>query len=252
MKQFDKIFTTIENNANIIIIGNLASRFGIAIVPLLARMLHHIKGKEIFSFVIMPFEFEKNKLFHSSIALSFVTNFSKSTIVIDNNSFFKNNPETSFPECYRITNSAIRDIIVSFYKKGFPSDFNIIATSKESEKIEDTFYSSMSMLNDIKITNIEKTFMFIYPAKEKIDKIDNIIKTVEKIIDNAENETAIVSNTNNLSKIHIVSKTNNQIFSLYDPLSQLIPKDRTLDFDPEINQHIKEIAFLPDIETKIF
>jgi hypothetical protein len=110
----------------------------------------------------------------------------------------------------------------------------------------------MSMLNDIKITNIEKTFIFIYPAKEKVDKIDNIVETIGKIIDKAEKETTIISNANKLSKMHLVGKTNNLIFSYYDPLNQFISKENVLDFEPEINQNIREISFLHDIETQIF
>ncbi|MGN6821374.1 MAG: hypothetical protein ACTHJ7_01135 [Candidatus Nitrosocosmicus sp.] len=251
INQFNKISEIINNYTNIIIIGNLASKFGIAICPLLANILNYQKEKEIFSFVIMPFGFEKDKMFFSSVALSFITNFSNSTIIVDNNSFFKNNPEVSFPECYRITNNAIKDVIISACKKGFPDSFNIISTSKESEKIENVFYSSMSMLKDTKIANIEKTSIFIYPAKENIDKIDNIIKTVEKIIDKAEKETTIVTSSK-LSKIHLVSKTSNWMFSSYDPLNQFISKDKMLDYEPEINQNIKEISFLEDIETKAF
>jgi cell division protein FtsZ len=252
IQQFNNIISITDNYAHIIIIGNLASKFGIAVVPLLAKILYNEYRKEIFSFVIMPFGFEKDKIYQSSVALSFTTKFSNSTIVIDNNSFLKNNPEISFSECYRITNNAIKDVITISSKKGYPSNFNIISTSKESEKIEDAFYNSMSMLNDIKTANIEKAFVFVYPGKEKVDKIDTIIETIGKIIDNAEKETTIVSNANKLSKMHLVGKTNNLIFSYYDPLNQFISKENTLDFEPEINQNIKEISFLNDIETQVF
>ena len=253
INQQDKILALIDKYHNIIIIGNLASRFGIAIIPILTNILHQNKEKEIFSFVIMPFGFEKNKIFQSGVSLSFTNDFSNSTIVVDNNSFFNNNPELSIPECYRITNNAIKDIIISYCKRGFPSEVNMLATSKESEKIEHAFSSSVSMLNDINLKTIEKTFMIIYPAKEKIDKIDSIIKTIEKITENPENEVNIITdgNNNNFSKIHLVTKTNSLIFSLYDPLNKIISKDKILDFEPEINCNIKEISYLPDIEANL-
>ncbi len=59
----------------------------------------------------MPFGFEKNKIFQSGVSLSFTTKFSNSTVVVDNNSFFKNNPELSIPECYKIKNNVIKNII---------------------------------------------------------------------------------------------------------------------------------------------
>lgn len=248
-EQIDKISAIVKNYNNILIIGNLASKFGIAIIPLLTNILK-IGGKEIFSFVIMPFGFEKRKIFHSGVSLSFINNYSKSTVIIDNNSFLKNNPELSFPECFRITNNAIKDIIISSYHKGFPSEFNVIATCKESDNIEDVFSNSLAMFNNSNIETIKKSFMFIYPAKEKIDKIDSIIKTTERITNDIDNEIDIISNTDNLAKIHLLIQTNNSMFSSYDPLNQFIPPNNFLDFEPETNQNIKEISYLRNIETK--
>jgi cell division protein FtsZ len=248
-EHLDKISAIVENHNNILIIGNLASKFGIAIIPLLTNILK-IGGKEIFSFVIMPFGFEKRKIFLSGVSLSFINNYSKSTVIIDNNSFLKNNPELSFPECFRITNNAIKDIIISSYHKGFPSEFNVIATCKESDNIEDVFSNSLAMFNNSNIETIEKSFMFIYPAKEKIDKIDSIIKTTERITSDIDNEIDIISNTDNLAKIHLLIQTNNSMFSSYDPLNQFIPPNNFLDFEPETNQNIKEISYLRNIETK--
>jgi cell division protein FtsZ len=248
-EQIDKISAIFKNHNNILFIGNLASKFGIAIIPLLTNILK-IGGKEIFSFVIMPFGFEKRKIFLSGVSLSFINNYSKSTVIIDNNSFLKNNPELSFPECFRITNNAIKDIIISSYHKGFPSEFNVIATCKESDNIEDVFSNSLAMFNNSNIETIEKSFMFIYPAKEKIDKIDSIIKTTERITSDIDNEIDIISNTDNLAKIHLLIQTNNSMFSSYDPLNQFIPPNNFLDFEPETNQNIKEISYLRNIETK--
>jgi cell division protein FtsZ len=248
-EQIDKISAIVKNYNNILIIGNLASKFGIAIIPLLTNILK-IGGKEIFSFVIMPFGFEKRKIFLSGVSLSFINNYSKSTVIIDNNSFLKNNPELSFPECFRITNNAIKDIIISSYHKGFPSEFNVVATCKESDNIEDVFTNSLAMFNNSNIETIKKSFMFIYPAKEKIDKIDSIIKTTERITNDIDNEIDIISNADNLAKIHLLIQTNNSMFSSYDPLNQFIPPNNFLDFEPETNHNIKEISYLRNIETK--
>jgi cell division protein FtsZ len=250
LQDLDDIYSIINNYAKIIIIGNLASKLGIAIIPLLANILYKNGEKEIFSFVIMPFGFEKCKIFHSGVSLSFVSTYSNSTIIVDNNSFLKNNPELSFLECFRITNNAIRDIIISSYGRGFPGDFNIIATCKESGNIEEVFSNSLSMSNNSEIKTVEKTFMYIYPAKEKIDKIDSIIKTFERITNESDNEINIISNTDKLAKIHLMIKTNNSLFSSYDPLNQFIPIKNFLDFEPETNQDIQEISYLRNIEAK--
>ncbi len=250
LEQLDNLSAIVKNYNNIIIIGNLASKFGIAIIPLLTNILYKTGGKKIFSFVIMPFGFEKRKIFHSGVSLSFINNYSNSTVIIDNNSFFLNNPELSFPECFRITNNAIKDIVISSYDKGFPRDYNVIATCKESDNIEDVFSNSLAMFTNSNIKTIEKSFIFIYPAKEKIDKIDSIIKTIERITNESDNEINIISNADNLAKIHLMMQTNNLLFSSYDPLNQFIPASNFLDFEPETNQDIKGISYLKNIEAK--
>jgi cell division protein FtsZ len=250
MGNLDKILSIVSNYSNIIIIGNLASKFGIAIIPLLTNIVHNMEEKEIMSFVIMPFGFEKGRIFHSGVSLSFINNYSNSTVIVDNDSFLKNNPELSIPECFGITNNAIKDVITSSFGKGFPNDFNVIASCKESENIEEVFNNSVAMFNNSNIETIEKTFMYIYPAKEKIDKIDNIIKTVEKITNESENEISIITNTGDLTKIHLVVRTNDVLFSSYDPLNQFILNKNFLDFEPETNQNIKEISHLKNIEIK--
>jgi cell division protein FtsZ len=250
LKKIDRILEIVNNYTNIIIIGNLASKFGIAVMPKLTNILHTSGEKEIISFVIMPFGFEKCRIFHSGVSLSFINNYSNSTIIIDNNSFLKNNPELTIPECFRITNNAIKDVIITSVDKGFPNDFNVIATCKESDNIEDVFSNSLTMSNNSDIETIEKTFMYIYPAKEKIDKIDSIIKTVQKIIKESENEINIVSSSGNSTKIHLMVKTDNLLFSSYDPLNQFIPFNNFLDYEPETNQDIKELSYLQNIETK--
>jgi len=250
LEKIDKITSIVDTFSNIIIIGNLASKFGIAIIPILTNFLHQIGGKVIISFVIMPFGFEKRKIFHSGVSLSFINKYSNSTIIVDNNSFLKNNPDISIPECFKITNNAVKDIIITSYGKGFPNEFNVIATSKESNNIEEVFSKSFTMCNDSNIQKIEKTCMFIYPAKEKIDRIDSIIKTTEKITNYSDNEINIISNSGNLSKIHLMIKTTHSLFSSYDPLNQFISINNFLDFEPETNKIVKEISYLEDIEAK--
>ncbi len=250
LKKMDSIVEIVKNYSNIIIVGNLASKFGIAVMPKLTNILHTSREKEIISFVIMPFGFEKCRIFHSGVSLSFISSYSDSTVIIDNNSFLKNNPELSIPECFRITNNAIKDVIITSVDKGFPDNFNVIATCKESDNIEDVFSNSFTMFKNSNIEISEKTFMYIYPAKEKIEKIDNILKTVEKITYDSENEINIISNSGNLAKIHLIGKTDNLLFSSYDPLNQFISFNNFLDYEPETNQVIKELAHLQNIETK--
>jgi cell division protein FtsZ len=251
MEKLEKILPIINNFSNIIIIGNLASKFGSAIIPMLTNILHKFGDKIIISFVIMPFGFEKERIFHSGLSLSFINKYSNSTIVVDNNSFLKNNPELSIPECFKITNNAIKDIIFTSFDKGFPNEFNVIATSKESNCLEDAFSRTFTMSNNSKIQSVEKTSMFVYPAQEKIDSIDSVVKTAEKIANESDNEINLINGSGCLSKIHFMIKTTHLLFSSYDPINQFVSINNFLDYEPETNRKIQEISYLKDIEAKI-
>ena len=48
LENLDKIFEIVKNYSNIIIIGNLASKFGISIIPLLTNILHKTGEKRDF------------------------------------------------------------------------------------------------------------------------------------------------------------------------------------------------------------
>jgi hypothetical protein len=169
---------------------------------------------------------------------------------VDNNSFLKNNPELSIAECFKITNTAIKDIIFTSIDKGFPNEFNVIATSKESNSLDDVFSRTCAMSNNSKIQSVKKTSMFLYPAKESIDCIDSIVKTAEKIANGSDNEINLINGSGTLSKLHFMIKTTHLLFSSYDPLNQFVSINNFLDFEPEINKKIKEISHINDIEAK--
>ncbi len=246
--ELDNVYEIINNYNKIILIGNLGSKFGIAIIPILAKYLY-TNNREIFTFVIMPFGFEKNRIFHSGVSLSLINNYSNSTIIVDNESFLKNNPDISIPECFRITNNSIKDIIITSYRNGFPDNLNVISTCNESFKIDEAFTKSFAMSKISDSSKIEKAFVYIYPANEKIDKIDSIIKTIGALRGETDYDINIIPSSDSFTKIHLLTKTNNiSLFSAYDPLNQFISTENQLDFEPETNQVIKEISHLKNIE----
>ncbi len=247
-EKIEQIKKHLDKYSNILVIGNLASKFGIAVIPKLTSLIKS-ENKKLISIVIMPFEFEKNKIYQSGISLNFVSNYSNTTIIMDNQSFLRNNPNLTLLDCYKITNNAIKDITINSIEQEFPDNDSFIATSKGSENIEDVFIDSFSMLIDNSSTGIEKTFVYICPGKEKIDKIDNIIRTYEKISKSNDNDINLISQNSKISNIHFLVKTKKISILSYDPLHTLIDQNNLLDFEPETNKEIKELSHLRDIES---
>lgn len=250
MEVKDEILLKVNEYQSIIIVGNLASKFGSAVLPVLSQILKNKIKREIICLTILPFGFEKEKLFRCGVSLSFLCKFVNSVIVIDNNSIIRNGNDISIEQCYKMTNTAIVDIIVQSMDKSFPEKFNFVASNISTEGIKDAFIDTMAQLTQkIDINSIQKCSLYLYHPGEKISKMENVIETTNNLLSEAEQEVHILEEGNEITKCHILVKTNKDIISGYDPLNFLIPKKNILDFEPEIAMDDIHLPDFNDIES---
>ncbi|MFI5407293.1 MAG: hypothetical protein ACHQ1D_12385, partial [Nitrososphaerales archaeon] len=142
----DDILSKVNQYQSIIIVGNLASQFGSAVLPVLSQMLRNNMNRELICLTILPFGFEKEKLFRCGVSLSFLCKFVNSVIVIDNNAIIRNGNDISIEQCYKITNTAIVDIIVQSVTKSFPEKFNFVISNRSTKGIKNAFIETMAQL----------------------------------------------------------------------------------------------------------
>lgn len=109
------IRTSLKDYDTIIVIANLAGTAGTAIAPIVCREAKLSAADNVLSFAIMPFKFEKNRIFQAGVSLKRVRDLSNATI-IDNDALLDNNPELSSEECYEITNASVYELISSISK----------------------------------------------------------------------------------------------------------------------------------------
>lgn len=247
----DEILATIDKYDSLVIIGNLASKFGSAILPVLTQALKKEMVKEVICFVILPFGFEREKIFRCGVSLSFLTKYVDSLIVIDNNAFLTNNHDISIKECYKVTNTAIKDIIIRSLNKNFPDKFNLMASANSNTKsIKDAFIRSMAILTEsINPSYIQKCSIYVYNSFEKISTINSIMKTTSNLIEGSDHQVDIISEGNELARCHILLETNRDIISWYDPLNHLIPTSNILDFEPEVSVNNNQLSHFKNIES---
>ena len=246
----EDILSKVNQFQSIIIVGNLASKFGSAVLPVLSQMLKNNINREIICLTILPFGFEKEKLFRCGVSLSFLCKFVNSTIVIDNNAIIRNDNDISIEQCYNITNTAIVDIIVQSVTKSFPEKLNYVASNTSTKGLNNAFVETMAQLTQkIDISSIQKCSLYLYQPTEKISVMKNVIETANNILSEAEQEVNILEKGNDTPKCHILVKTNKDIISGYDPLNFLIPKKNILDFEPEIAMDDIQLPYFKDIES---
>ena len=225
-----EIKSKISQYSTIILMSNLAGKAGSAIAPVISEMCKEA-DKGLISFAIMPFKYEKERIFNSGITLKRIRENSQCTIVLDNDSLLESNPDLSPKACYSIANSAIMHVVKSLETTEISSETNILTTSKDGQSIEESLRDSLKMLYQNAPPNAVKNSMLYVAGGENIPVgVINSIKNISNGITNNSNSQISMSSSDESKVVMLSSVQTMTKFDNYDPLG-MIPKDQTLDWD---------------------
>ena len=225
-----EIKSKISQYSTIVLMSNLAGKAGSAIAPVVSEICKEA-GKGLISFVIMPFKYQKERIFNSGISLKRVRGNSQCTVVLDNDSLLESNPDLTAKTCYRIANSAIMHVVKSLETTEISSETNILTTSKDGQSMEDSLRDSLKMLYQNASPNTIKNSMLYVEGGENIPVgVINSIKNISSGITNESNSQINISSSDE-SKVVMVSSVQGMTkFDNYDPLG-MIPQDQTIDWE---------------------
>ena len=231
-KAMDKIRGKIFDYSSVIIFANLAGKAGCAISPLVASAAKE-EGKKVLSFAIMPFGFEKERIFLSGVSLKRLRASCDSTVVIDNDALLESNPDLTMSKCYEITHHAVMYVTTSLQKSSISNELSILSTSKDVSDVEISLRDSIKMLyEDAPPASVRKTMLYVFGSDNvSVGKINAIANTVSGIFN--ENNTSVSLATTQGNKAQVVMITSVEglgKFESYDPLGA-IPHENTLDWD---------------------
>ena len=225
-----EIKSKISQYSTIVLMTNLAGKAGSAIAPVVSEICKET-GKGLISFAVMPFKYEKEKIFNSGISLKRVRENSQCTIVLDNDSLLESNPDLTAKTCYNIANSAIMHVIKSLGTTEISSETNILTTSKDGQNMEDSLRDSLKMLYENAPPNAIKSSMLYVAGGENIPVgVINSIKNISSGITNKSNSQINMSSSDESRIVMLSSVQTMTKFDNYDPLG-MISQDQTLDWD---------------------
>ena len=225
-----EIKSKISQYSTIILMSNLAGKAGSAIAPVISEMCKEA-DKGLISFAVMPFKYEKERIFNSGIALKRVRENSQCTIVLDNDSLLESNPDLTSKACYNIANSAIMHVVKSLESSEISSETSILTTSKNGQSMEDSLRDSLKMLYENAPPNAIKSSMLYVTGGDNIPVgIINSIKNITSGITNEANSQISTSSSDESKVIMLSSVQGMTKFDNYDPLG-MIPQEQTLDWD---------------------
>jgi cell division protein FtsZ len=269
----DRIRSLVAGYHTILIIGNLAGKAGIALCPTICNLIRnqpfvsnqmsedtissfHSRPQsiprneiEVITFVIMPFKFEKSRIFDAGISLRRIRESSGAVVVIDNDAFLDNNPDLTISQCYDLTNQAIIDTISSFYQTEFNADLNLLSVGRpDRDSVSASAMDSLAMLLDnADIESVRRTLVYVMGGDRiSVGAMNGLVNTVQSIFkkDNLSDVNLMMSNPGHVN-VHLLSSIISRTkFDSYDPLSEIIPSRNNLDWDeldcsPEISLDIR-------------
>ena len=225
----DEIKKNIENYSTVILMSNLAGKDGAGIGPVVSRICKQEK-KNLLSFAIMPFKFEKERIFQSGIALKRIRQDSQCTIVIDNDALLDSNPDLTQNQCYDISNKAMESMMHALKSSEISGDTNIMSTSKIDNNIETSLKDSLRMLyEDAPPNSIKRSMLYVYGGS---NVPVGVLNTISNITGGTFDENSIhVDMSSEESKVVMLSSIQGETkFDKYDPLG-IISQENTIDWD---------------------
>ena len=245
------IRSALEGFQTVIVFANLAGRAGTAIGPIVCREAKLSCSNTTLSIAIMPFKFERDRIFQAGVSLSRLQHYSDSTIVVDNDSLLDNNPGLSTEQCYEIANDALYDIISSAFKGYTQPNVSLLCTSRASKiDAESSVKDSLAMLcENADLTSVKKVVLHIVGGqKVQLGVLDSVINNLHTVLnnDNFDGISMCISNSDE-TKTHLVASVRGKTkFDKYDPLAQIIPTQNVLDWEemdssPEIKMAIPNL-----------
>ena len=225
----DDIKKNMENYSTVILISNLAGKDGTGIGPIVSRLCKQ-EQKNLLSFAIMPFKFEKERIFQSGVALKRIRQDSQCTIVVDNDALLDSNPDLTQNQCYDISNKAIESIMHSLKSSEISEDTNIMSTSKVTDDIESSLKDSIRMLyEDAPPNSIKRSILYVYGSSNiPVGVLNTISNITGGTFD--ENSTHLEMSSEESKVILLSSIQGETRFDKYDPLG-IISQENTIDWD---------------------
>ena len=225
----DEIKKNITNYSTIILMSNLAGKAGTGIGPIVSKICKQ-EQKNLLSFAVMPFKFEKERIFQSGIALKRIRQDSQCTIVVDNDALLDSNPDLTQKQCYDISNNAIESMVHSLKSSEISDNTNILSTSKTANDIEVSLKDSLRMLyEDAPPNSIKRSMLYVY-GDGNIPV--GVLNTISNITGGTFDEDSThIEMSSEESKVMLLSSIQGETkFDKYDPLG-IISSEKTIDWD---------------------
>ena len=231
-KNSEQIQSKISEYSTVIVVANLAGKTGAAMAPIVSQICKD-QGKNVLSFAIMPFKYEKDRIFHAGLALKRLNANSNCTIVFDNDSILDSNPDLSTTKCYEIADSAILHIFGSLQNSLIPENTNVITTGRNDSDLEQSLKDSLKMLYENAPPNsVKRSMLYVLGGNEvPVGLLNSITNLTSGFFSQENTQVDLSTSSSEETKVVMLSQVQGETrFDKYDPLG-VISQEKTLDWE---------------------
>ena len=228
LKETQGIRDRLDGYASIVMICNLAGKDGAAIAPVVSNIA---RGKNVACFAIMPFGYEKGRIFASGVALKRLRADADFVVVVDNDAVLDSNPDLTPTQCYGITNSAMLHVISSLEWPEMPG-VGIVSAGRSNPDMETSLRDSLKVLyGSTRPGCIKRSIVYAMGGNAvPLGALRSVRDMASEVLGEGA-QVEISANSSDASGIVMVSSVQGETrFDSYDPLG-VIPPESTLDWD---------------------
>ncbi|MCX8188815.1 MAG: hypothetical protein N3F64_03820 [Nitrososphaeria archaeon] len=236
----------IVNVKNVVIVVGLGGVFGSSAAPIIAKSLREC-GKKILGVAIMPFKFEKSRLFRAAVGLRKMKMACDGLIVIGNGEFLEKAPQTPLFKAYELENEWIGNLISKLFDREnvyginsketyrLASDGNIIVgvgVGEGTGMAEEAATEASSALRRQSNSDVKDALVYIVGWKEiSVGDVSTIVTTFRGITCcEGEVKVGYYPNNDRSLTVYALASVTETKFDGWDPLQKIL-KERELDFD---------------------
>ncbi|MGD0329904.1 MAG: hypothetical protein ABSB40_05565 [Nitrososphaeria archaeon] len=244
----EEISETFKDVDSSIVVTGLGGMVGSSAAPIIAQRLKE-DGKKVLGVTIMPFKFEKDRLFRAAVGLKKMKVICDGVVIIDNQDFIEKAPQTPLLHAYEIENVWISKFISSLFSSderfglneneiyGFTSNNknNVLAigTAEGSSMAEEATFKVSSSLRRQSKSNVNGALMCVVGWKDlSVGDFSTIISTFRGMtLCEGEVKTGFYASGERNLTVYALAAVEHTRFEDWDPLSAILG-DRELDLDP--------------------
>lgn len=236
----------IMNIKNVVVVAGLGGLFGSSAAPIVAKSLKDL-GKKVLGVTIMPFKFEKSRLFRAAVGLRKMKMACDGVIVIGNGEFLEKSPQTPLFKAYELENEWIGNLVSKLFEKEnvyglnsretyrLASEGNVVlgvGVGEGTGMAEEAATSASSALRRQCVSDVKEALVYVIGWREiSVGDVSTIVTTFRGITCcEGEVKVGYYPNNDRSLTVYALASVSGTKFDEWDPLQKVL-KDRELDFE---------------------